>query len=64
MEQHKKWVGLCPNVVPFYAVKCNNDPVLLQTLALLGTGYDCASKSEIEQGLVPLKLFQKCHKNF
>ena len=50
MEQYKKWVGLCPNVVPFYAVKCNNDPLLLHTLALLGTGYDCASKSEIEQG--------------
>ena len=30
------------------AVKCNYDPVLLQTLAALGTGFDCASKQEIE----------------
>jgi len=28
-------------------VKCNYDPVLLQTLAALGTGFDCASKQEI-----------------
>ena len=29
------------------AVKCNDDPVLLQTLAALGAGFDCASKQEI-----------------
>ena len=33
---------------PHSAVKCNYDPVLLQTLAALGTGFDCASKREIE----------------
>lgn len=32
---------------PFLAVKCNYDPVLLQTLAALGAGFDCASKQEI-----------------
>ena len=26
------------------AVKCNDDPALLNVLALLGTGFDCASK--------------------
>lgn len=26
------------------AVKCNSDPVLLKTLALLGAHFDCASK--------------------
>ena len=29
------------------AVKCNTDPLLLQTLAALGSGFDCASKNEI-----------------
>ena len=29
------------------AVKCNDDPMLLQTLAVMGTGYDCVSRSEI-----------------
>lgn len=29
------------------AVKCNPDPLVLQLLALLGTGFDCASQAEI-----------------
>ena len=41
---HERWEESLPSVHPFYAVKCNNDPVLLQTLALLGCGFDCASK--------------------
>ena len=37
--------------VCFIAVKCNDDPLLLQTLAALGTGFDCASRSEIRSVL-------------
>jgi len=33
------------------AVKCNPDPQVLRLLAALGTGFDCASKAEIEQVL-------------
>ena len=33
------------------AVKCNTDPEVLRLLAALGTGFDCASKAEIEQVL-------------
>lgn len=29
------------------AVKCNDSPIVIQTLASLGTGFDCASKGEI-----------------
>ncbi|KAE9546926.1 hypothetical protein FO519_009862, partial [Halicephalobus sp. NKZ332] len=36
-----------PNVKPFYAVKCNDDPVILTALARLGCGFDCASEGEI-----------------
>jgi ornithine decarboxylase len=32
----------------FLAVKCNPDPLVLCLLAKLGTGFDCASKGEIE----------------
>jgi ornithine decarboxylase len=32
-------------------VKCNPDPEVLRLLAALGTGFDCASKVEIEQVL-------------
>lgn len=36
-----------PRVRPFYAVKCNPDPVMLRTLAALGCGFDCASAAEV-----------------
>ena len=38
------WIAALPSVQPFYAVKCNEDPALLKTLAALGSGFDCASK--------------------
>lgn len=50
-RQHLRWKLNLPRVKPFYAVKCNPDPQLLRLLASLGTGFDCASKTEIEQVL-------------
>nr|P49725.1 RecName: Full=Ornithine decarboxylase; Short=ODC [Panagrellus redivivus]CAA57683.1 ornithine decarboxylase [Panagrellus redivivus]CAA65024.1 ornithine decarboxylase [Panagrellus redivivus] len=49
-----QWQRTMPRVAPCYAVKCNDDKVLLRTLADLGMGFDCASKAEIEKviGLV------------
>ena len=44
---YKTWTSLFPKVTPYYAVKCNPDPVLIQTLAELGCGFDCASPREI-----------------
>lgn len=43
------WQKKLPRVNPFYAVKCNNDPQIVRTLAELGTGFDCASKNELKQ---------------
>lgn len=34
------------------AVKCNDDPIVIKTLASLGTGFDCASKGEIEKIMI------------
>uniref|UniRef100_A0A0N4Z4Q2 ornithine decarboxylase n=1 Tax=Parastrongyloides trichosuri TaxID=131310 RepID=A0A0N4Z4Q2_PARTI len=48
IKKYTEFKKLLPRVKPFYAVKCNNDPILLKTLSLLGTGFDCASKGEIE----------------
>ncbi|XP_064382190.1 antizyme inhibitor 2-like isoform X2 [Halichondria panicea] len=48
LELHRDWVTALPTITPFYAIKCNNDPALLKTLAALGTGFDCASKPEIK----------------
>ncbi|XP_049267384.1 ornithine decarboxylase-like, partial [Rhipicephalus sanguineus] len=37
-----------PRVKPFYAVKCNDNQVVLEVLASLDIGFDCASIAEIE----------------
>uniref|UniRef100_A0A8C6WKR0 ornithine decarboxylase n=1 Tax=Neogobius melanostomus TaxID=47308 RepID=A0A8C6WKR0_9GOBI len=59
-EKHQKWQTLLPRVTPFYAVKCNNNLAVLRTLSALGTGFDCASKREIEMvmsiGVTPDKI--------
>lgn len=51
VKKHQKWTSLLPQVEPHYAVKCNDDPAVLQVLANLGTGFDCASKAEINKVL-------------
>ncbi|KAI8819976.1 pyridoxal-dependent decarboxylase [Fimicolochytrium jonesii] len=59
-RQHDQWNRLLPRVEPFYAVKCNPNETILNTLANLGTGFDCASKGEIQmaldQGVDPSKI--------
>lgn len=44
LRKHKTWLSKLPRVRPFYAVKCNSSPIVLETLASLGIGFDCASK--------------------
>ncbi|XP_069478540.1 antizyme inhibitor 2-like [Ambystoma mexicanum] len=53
VKKHIRFLKALPRVKPFYAVKCNNSREIVQILAELGTGFDCASKVEIElvQGL-------------
>jgi len=48
IRQYKQWTELMPRVTPFYAVKCNPDPMVIKTLAKCGTGFDCASKAEVQ----------------
>jgi ornithine decarboxylase len=42
------WITLLPNVKPYYAIKCNPNPVLLDALASLGANFDCASENEMK----------------
>lgn len=44
LKKHMRWMRALPRITPFYAVKCNDSPSVLRTLASLGTGFDCASK--------------------
>jgi diaminopimelate decarboxylase len=47
-NSYTNWVKLLPDVKPYYAVKCNPNPVLLDVLASLGCNFDCASENEIK----------------
>lgn len=59
-RQYMLWRRELPHIIPFYAVKCNPEPMVLQLLAALGTGFDCASNGEIQQmldlGLPPSRI--------
>uniref|UniRef100_A0A8C6BK68 Orn/DAP/Arg decarboxylase 2 N-terminal domain-containing protein n=1 Tax=Monodon monoceros TaxID=40151 RepID=A0A8C6BK68_MONMO len=50
-RRHQVFRQALPRVSPFYVVKCNSSPWVLHDLATLGTGFDCASQVELEQGL-------------
>ncbi|XP_061116373.1 ornithine decarboxylase 1-like [Conger conger] len=47
VRRYLLWVREIPRVTPFYAVKCNDSPPIVKTLAALQTGFDCASKYEM-----------------
>jgi ornithine decarboxylase len=59
-RKHRVWESALPRVDPFYAVKCNSDPLVLSSLASLGTGFDCASLVEMQTmislGVDPKKI--------
>ena len=48
IRQHIEWVDLLPNIHPFYAIKCNPDPIIISLLNYVGCGFDCASKHEFD----------------
>ncbi len=59
-RRYKLWMHNLPKVKMYYAVKCNPDKMLLNTLVDLGVGFDVASKMEIstviELGVDPNKI--------
>lgn len=48
VKKHIRWFKALPRVTPFYAVKCNDSKAIVKTLSILGAGFDCASKTEIQ----------------
>ncbi|XP_031807157.1 ornithine decarboxylase isoform X1 [Sarcophilus harrisii] len=48
LKKHLRWYKAFPRVTPFYAVKCNDSRAIVKTLATIGAGFDCASKTEIQ----------------
>lgn len=51
IRNFKTWQQELPEVQPHYAVKCNTDMRIIDTLAGMGCNFDCASKNEIDQVL-------------
>ncbi|CAH0548011.1 unnamed protein product [Brassicogethes aeneus] len=49
IEKYFNWKKFMPRVETYYAVKCNDHPLVLETLASLGIGFDCASQDEISK---------------
>ncbi|KAI1296689.1 Ornithine decarboxylase [Halotydeus destructor] len=56
VDQYNKFKALAPDVEVHYAMKANSDPYLLHILASLGSGFDCASRAEIEAVIYGLKV--------
>ncbi|XP_031734472.1 antizyme inhibitor 1 isoform X2 [Anarrhichthys ocellatus] len=48
MRQHVRWRTHMPQIRPYYAVRCNSSPAVIEVLAALGTGFICTNKSELE----------------
>uniref|UniRef100_A0A3Q2WCY5 Antizyme inhibitor 1b n=1 Tax=Haplochromis burtoni TaxID=8153 RepID=A0A3Q2WCY5_HAPBU len=47
MRKHLCWQSLVPHVQPYYPVKCNSSPAVIELLASLGLGFICANKAEM-----------------
>jgi ornithine decarboxylase len=45
---YNNWINLMPNIKPFYAIKCNPNLAIIETLSYLGVSFDCASENEIK----------------
>lgn len=48
VKQHVLWRTHMALIRPFYPVRCNSSPAVIEVLAALGTGFLCANKSELE----------------
>jgi len=48
-HQINLWKTHLPSIQPHYAIKCNNDPKLINLLAKNDINFDCASYGEIKQ---------------
>lgn len=48
VRQQVRWRAKMERVRPFYTVRCNSSPVVIELLADLGTGFVCSSKHELD----------------
>ncbi|XP_061520595.1 antizyme inhibitor 1b [Phycodurus eques] len=57
MRQHARWQSAAPRLQPYFPLRCNRSPAVVELLASLGLGFVCASKVEVslalERGVPP-----------
>ncbi|KAM8884263.1 antizyme inhibitor 1b [Synchiropus picturatus] len=57
MRQHACWQRVVPRLQPYFPVKFNSSPVVIEVLSSLGLGFVCTSKAEVnlvlEHGVAP-----------
>lgn len=44
MRQHVRWRTHMAHIRPYYTVRCNSSPAVIEVLAALGTGFICTNK--------------------
>uniref|UniRef100_A0A182JYN3 ornithine decarboxylase n=1 Tax=Anopheles christyi TaxID=43041 RepID=A0A182JYN3_9DIPT len=49
--KYAEWLRHIPRVKQYYAIKSNDTDVIVETIILLGGGFDCASQCELERVL-------------
>nr|XP_019946723.1 PREDICTED: antizyme inhibitor 1 [Paralichthys olivaceus]XP_019946724.1 PREDICTED: antizyme inhibitor 1 [Paralichthys olivaceus] len=48
LRQHVRWRTHMAQIRPYYNVRCNSSPAVIEVLAALGTGFICTNKPELE----------------
>jgi len=60
IRQYYRWKKNLSRVIPYYAIKCNPCPIIIELLNKLGCCFDCASQQEILKtinlGIDPKKI--------
>lgn len=65
VKKHSQWQNIVAQIKPFYTVKCNSTPAVLEILAALGTGFACSSKVSIFHYFVTeMQHFRKIARKF
>lgn len=59
VKKLQRWRHLMPRVKPFFAIKCNPDPVLIKSLVVAGDcGFDCASIGKLCNNTVIFRVLK------
>ncbi|MFT7816228.1 antizyme inhibitor 1-like [Arapaima gigas] len=47
LQQHARWRAHMAQIRPYYPVRCNSSPAIIEILAALGVGFTCSNKNDL-----------------